>query len=107
VRALASIRAGTLLEQCLHMLDTETARALLKPRMAVVCSRRVQFATVDHVEGGAVAVDDAAGVSHLIPLQWITSVDDKVHIDRPGARAMREWTSEPSPSDRSGERSRP
>jgi hypothetical protein len=77
------------------MLDAETARALLKPKMVVVCSQHVQFATVDHVENSAVVVDDAAGVSHFIPLQWIASVDDKVHIDRPGARAMREWKSRP------------
>jgi hypothetical protein len=77
------------------MLDVETARSLIKPRMAVVCSQHQQFATVDHVEQSSIAVADAGGAAHFIPFQWITSVDDKVHIDRPGTRAMREWKSRP------------
>jgi hypothetical protein len=77
------------------MLDADTARGLIKPHMAVVCSEHKQFATVDHVEQSSVAVADAGGTSHFIPFQWIASVDDKVHIDRPGTRAMREWKSQP------------
>lgn len=77
------------------MLDAQTARSLIKPHMPVVCSQNGQFATVDHVEQASVAVDDDAGAVHFIPFQWITSVDDKVHIDRPGKRAMREWKSKP------------
>ena len=78
-----------------RMLDAETARSLINPHMAVVCSEHKQFATIDHVEQSSLAVADTAGASHFIPFQWITSVDDKVHIDRPGARAMREWKSQP------------
>jgi hypothetical protein len=30
-------------------------------------------------------------------MSWVTTVDDKVHVDRPGDQAMREWsTSAPS-----------
>jgi hypothetical protein len=25
-------------------------------------------------------------------MKWVTSVGDKVHIDRPGDQAMREWS---------------
>jgi hypothetical protein len=25
-------------------------------------------------------------------MSWVTSVDDKVHVDRPGDQAMREWS---------------
>ena len=32
---------------------------------------------------------------HYIPLEWVTSVDDKVHVDRPGKQAMQEWTTSP------------
>jgi hypothetical protein len=32
---------------------------------------------------------------HYIPLSWVTFVDDKVHVDRPGDQAMREWSSAP------------
>nr|HEX4314730.1 DUF2171 domain-containing protein [Kofleriaceae bacterium] len=77
------------------MLDAETARSLIKPHMAIVCSENKQFATVDHVESSSIAVEDAQHKTHFIPLQWIASVDDKVHVDRPGTRAMREWKSTP------------
>ncbi len=76
------------------MLDAVTAQDLIKPHMPVVCSENGQFATVDHVEGHdsiKLAKDDS-GKHHYIPLAWVTSVDDKVHVDRPGNQAMREWT---------------
>lgn len=79
------------------MLDSETAEALIRPHMPVVCSRHKQFGTVEHVEGrDAIKLEpDAQGQAHYIPLVWVTSVDDKVHVDRPGDRAMREWTTTP------------
>jgi hypothetical protein len=38
---------------------------------------------------------DQSGQHHYIPLSWVTAVDDKVHVDRPGTQAMREWSTEP------------
>jgi len=66
----------------------------IRPHMRVVCSKNKQFGTVDHVEGQAAIklTKDASGEHHLIPMNWVTSVDDKVHVDRPGDHAMREWT---------------
>lgn len=76
------------------MLDSVTARDLIKPHMPVVCSENGEFATVDHVEGHSSIklTKDDAGQHHFIPLSWVTSVDDKVHIDRPGKQAMHEWS---------------
>jgi hypothetical protein len=68
--------------------------AAIKPHMPVVCSKNKQFATVDHMEGSntiKLSKDDQ-GQHHFIPASWVTTVDDKVHIDRPGTEAMREWT---------------
>ena len=75
------------------MLDSETANDLIKPHMPVVCSNNGQFGTVDHVEGTDYIklTKDKTGQHHYIPLTWVTSVDDKVHVDRPGDQAMREW----------------
>ena len=72
------------------MLNTNT----IKPHMPVVCSKNKQFATVDHVEGqdALKLTKDESGQHHFIPLNWVTAVDDKVHIDRPGTQAMQEWT---------------
>jgi len=76
------------------MLDAVTAIDLIKPHMPVVCSDNGRFGTVDHVEGHSSIklTKDDTGQHHYIPLDWVTSVDDKVHIDRPGKQAMREWT---------------
>jgi len=70
----------------------------IKPHMPVVCSRNKQCATVDHVEGSDAIklIKDASGEHHFIPMSWVTTVDDKVHVDRPGEQAMREWTTAPS-----------
>lgn len=69
----------------------------IKPHTPVVCSNNGQFAVVDHVEGKDMIklTKDENGMHHYIPLSWVTAVDDKVHIDRPGDQAMREWLSKP------------
>ncbi len=73
------------------MLNIES----IKPHMPVVCSEGGQFAVVDHLVGTdtvKLAKDDK-GQHHFIPVSWVTTVDDKVHVDRPGKQAMREWRS--------------
>ena len=69
----------------------------IKPHMPVVCSEDGQFAVVDHLEGkdAIKLARDKEGKHHYIPLAWVKSVDDKIHIDRPGDQAMREWADSP------------
>lgn len=74
------------------MLNTKNIRE----HMPVVCSNNQQFGTVDKVEGDSIKLTkDQSGQHHYIPASWVRSVDDKVHIDRPGDQAMREWTTTP------------
>lgn len=40
---------------------------------------------------------DESGQHHYIPLEWVTSVDDEVHIDRPREQAMKEWSTTAGP----------
>jgi hypothetical protein len=69
------------------------AQLEIKEHMPVVCSEGGQFATVDHLDGNAIKLTkDESGKHHWIPLDWVTSVDDKVHVDRPGDQAMRDWS---------------
>lgn len=70
----------------------------IKPDMPVVCSEDGQFAMVDHMEGKDVIKlkKDKSGQHHFIPLSWVESVDDKVHVDRPGDEAMKQWSTTPS-----------
>jgi hypothetical protein len=71
----------------------------IKPHTPVVCSEGGQFAVVDHLEGreSIKLAKDKTGQHHFIPTSWVTKVDDKVHVDRPGEQAMREWTTAPKP----------
>jgi hypothetical protein len=72
----------------------------IKPKMPVVCSEDGQFAVVDHMQGkdSIKLAKDKTGEHHYIPLSWVTTVDDKVHIDRPGDQAMRDWSKAPPTS---------
>ncbi|MBA3276670.1 MAG: DUF2171 domain-containing protein [Chloroflexia bacterium] len=77
------------------MTDTNTGTASqIKEHMPVVCSDGGQFATVDHLDAGNTIklTKDDQGQHHWIPAGWVTSVDDKVHVDRPGKQAMQDWS---------------
>jgi hypothetical protein len=67
----------------------------IRDHMPVVCSEGGQFATVDHVDDGNTIklTRDDKGQHHWIPVDWVTQVDDKVHVDRPGKKAMKDWMS--------------
>ena len=67
----------------------------IKPNMPVVCSRNGDLGFVDHIEGTDMIrlAKDKTGNHHYFPLSWVRAVDIKVHIDRPGDQAMREWSS--------------
>jgi hypothetical protein len=78
--------------------QTKQSHGQIKPEQIkdgtpVVCSKGGQFGVVDHMEGNATIKlqKDAKGQHHFIPMTWVKSVDDKVHVDRPGDQAMREW----------------
>jgi hypothetical protein len=75
------------------MIDLTTAQRLIHENMPVVCSNNGQFAVVDHLEGvAAIKLNkDDTGQHHYIPLAWVTVVDDKVHVDRPGEEVMKVW----------------
>jgi len=73
----------------------------IREHMPVVCSNDGQFGTVDKVEGQYIKLtkdESPDHQHHWIPMGWVTSVDDKVHVDRPGEQAMKEWLSSPPSS---------
>lgn len=72
-------------------------RDQIQEHMPVVCSDGGQFATVDHLDTGdsIKLTRDENGNHHWIPLDWVMRVDDKVHVDRPGDQAMKDWSDSP------------
>lgn len=71
-----------------------TQTSQIKPNMPVICSQDVEFAKVDHMEGGETIklMKDKNGQHHFIPLSWVTSIDHhQVKVDRSGEQAMKDW----------------
>jgi hypothetical protein len=93
------LRTLACLTRSAPMKGTEVTKSeQIKADMPVVCSENGQFATVDHVEGKSVKLTkDDKGQHHYIPLDWVKTIDDKVHIDRPGDKAMSDWSTKPLP----------
>lgn len=74
------------------MIDPQS----IKEHMPVVCSEGGQFATVDNLDGNSIKLTkDDQGQHHWIPMDWVTRVDQHVHVDRPGKQAMQEWSTSP------------
>jgi hypothetical protein len=69
----------------------------IKPQMPVVASDGTQFAIVDHLEGKETIKlsKDSQGQHHYIPMSWVKTVDDRIHVDRSKDRAMKEWSMQP------------
>jgi hypothetical protein len=87
------------------MLDSIDVKSLIKQHMPVLGSDDGQLALVDHLEGTDVIklAKDAEGEHHYIPLTWVSSVDDKVHIDRPSDQAIQQWSRTPELDDADGD----
>jgi hypothetical protein len=77
--------------------STTIDTSMIKAHMPVVCSEEGQFGTVDHMDGSdwIKLTKDDKGQHHWIPTSWVTRVDERVHVDRPGDQAMREWSTSP------------
>ena len=69
----------------------------IKPNTPIVCSENGQFGVVDHMEGADTikVTKDKQGQHHYFPLAWVTKVDDKIHVDRPGKKAQLDWSTTP------------
>lgn len=69
----------------------------IREHMPVVCSDGGQFATVDHLDANSTIklTKDDQGQHHWIPMDWVTRVDEHVHVDRPGKQAMQDWMTTP------------
>jgi len=68
----------------------------IKDHMEIVGMDGVHVGTVDHMEGAdeiKLTKDDADadGEHHFIPLAWVESVDDKVHLRQSAAEAKARW----------------
>jgi hypothetical protein len=68
----------------------------IKEHMEVLGSDGKHVGTVDHLEGAdkiklTKTDPQAGGQHHLIPLQFVARVDDKVHLTEPARQVMLKW----------------
>jgi hypothetical protein len=64
----------------------------IKPHMPVGGANDQQLGKVDHIQGDSLKLTrDAQGKHHLIPLDWVDRIDDKVHVNKPVDEVMKNW----------------
>jgi len=66
----------------------------IREHMQVVGSDGSVVGTVDHVQGSEIKLtkgSDKSGQHHFIPLDWVASVDTKVHLSKAAREAMAQW----------------
>lgn len=77
-----------------------TGTSNIREHMTVVGSCGNPVGTVDRVEEDSIklAKNDpkAGGQHHFIPVSWVESVDDQVHLNKNCGEAIREWQTDPA-----------
>lgn len=79
-------------------------RLLISEHMPVVGVDDQQIGRVDRVEGNAIKLTTSDATDeqrHFVPIDWVTGVDDRVHLGIPSDQAVRTWMSSP-PGEASG-----
>ena len=70
------------------MIDTNQ----IKAHCPVVDTNDQVIGKVDHVQGQSLKLTkDDSGKHHLIPLDWIDRVDDKVHVKKGADEVKKSW----------------
>lgn len=70
----------------------------IRERMDVICSCGTKLGTVDHLDDERIKLTksdpSAGGRHHWVPMDWVESVDDKVHLSLNSEEAMADWEEE-------------
>ena len=66
----------------------------IKEHMPVVGSDQQEIGLVDHMQGEkTIKLAKGSGTTHhYIPLDWVKSVDTKVHISKSASEAKQQWS---------------
>ena len=77
---------------------SEKQTAKIREHMDVIASCGKHVGVVDHVEGNSVKLTKsdptAAGNHHFIPLEWVATVDQHVHLNKNSEEVFRNWKAE-------------
>jgi hypothetical protein len=75
-----------------------TDTASIREHMPVFGSCGNRLGDVDRVEGQSIKLtrnSSSDGQHHYIPMNWVESVDDKVHLNKDCGEAKKEWKAAP------------
>lgn len=76
-----------------------TNTATIQHGMEVVGSDSGYVGVVDTIEGSSIRLahedPEPGGDYHYLPLDWVESIDQSVHLNKPHDDAMREWNAAP------------
>jgi hypothetical protein len=78
-------------------MATATMGSQIREHMDVVCSKGGKLGRVDHVQGQEIKLTKADSPDqkhHFIPMSLVSSVDERVHLSKPGDEVMKTWRSE-------------
>jgi hypothetical protein len=78
-----------------------TGTESIREHMDVIGSCGNKLGAVDRVENGSIKLTKGSsqdGQHHFIPMDWVESVDDKVHLNKDCGAAKREWRTAPTPA---------
>ena len=73
---------------------TNAGIAGIKVHMNVIASCGNKVGVVDAVEGGAIKLtknDSPDGQHHFIPMTWVETVDDRVHLNKNSKETFEQW----------------
>ena len=83
-------------------MATASATPTIREHMEVIASCGKHVGVVDRIEGNSVKLTKsdptAAGQHHFIPLDWVATVDEHVHLNKNSEEVFRNWKAEPAVS---------
>jgi hypothetical protein len=79
-------------------LASEKTPSTIREHMEVIASCGKHVGLVDRIEGNSIKLTQsdpsAAGKHHFIPLDWVGTVDQHVHLNKNSEEVFRDWKSE-------------
>lgn len=70
----------------------------IREHMDVISSDGQHVGTVDHMDGNRIKLtkndQTAQGKHHYLPMDWVQTVDEHVHLNQSSQQVMQNWQSE-------------
>jgi hypothetical protein len=96
---MANFNTSTAGQEMGSLSDTAVDVTGIREHMPVIASCGQRIGTVDRVEGLSIKLTKSGPAAHgehrYIPLEWVESVRENIHLNRNREEAEREWLEAP------------